>query len=210
MAKKIVKKPDPIKSTEWILKKIKEEPSWVPARFAEDEEHENFKRARMILLAQKEVSDYIEKNGTKAFISERLRDGFIGELVHTANGTSYIQCVRGKPYGTVVAIKNGDDIAIGITYLDDEDMDKRQYPILGQWQALVRAQKIAKECKGRIDGKNVKSKARRQIDHFTKRALSFYFPDVYSHSRGQEGKKVEYKDYDEIHKRRAMILGEGK
>ena len=210
MAKKDFKKPEPIKSTEWFLRKIKEEPDWVLAKFSAKEEHENFKRAKMIALAQKEIDEYIKTNGTKSFISERLRDGFIGDIVHTANGTSYIQCVRGKPYGTVVAIKNGDDISIGITYLDEEDMDRRQYPILGQWQALVRAQKAAKECKGRIDGKNLKSKARRQVEHFTKRALSFYFPDVYSHSRGQEGKKVVYKDYEEIHKRRAMILGEGK
>jgi hypothetical protein len=40
--------------------------------------------------------------------------------------------------------------------------------------------------------------------------LAYYYPDVYSHSRGQEGKKVVYENYDEIHKRRAMILGEGK
>lgn len=198
------------RTTEWFVKALKEDPDWNRPILAESDEFDNFKKAKMITLAQKEIDEYIKKNGTKSFIAERLRDGFIGELVHTANGTSYIQCVRGKPYGTVVAIKNGDDIAIGITYLDSEDIDKRQYPILGQWQALVRAQKTAKECKGRIDGKNLKSKARRQVEHFTKRALSFYFPDVYSHSRGQEGKKVEYKDYEEIHRRRAMILGEGK
>ena len=172
-------------------------------------EQENFEYAQLILKAKAYVKDYIKKNGNNSFIAERLRDGFIGNLVYTNTGASYIQSVRGKPYGTVVALKTDKGTVLGMSYMDPEDINK-PHPIVGLYIALKRA----------VDGKNggyngfekryVKSRARKQIEHFYKRSLAYYYPDVYSHSRGQEGKKVVYENYDEIHKRRAMILGEGK
>jgi len=170
-------------------------------------EQENYEYAQLVVKAEKFVKEYIEKNGTKAFISERLRNGFIGDLVHTEAGTTYIQSVRGKPYGTVVAIKSGDDIVLGMSYMDAEDANKA-HPIVGLYIALKRAIDEAKEGKIRAESKYIKSRARKQIQHFEKRALAYFHPDTYSYSRGTN--PVEYENYDEIHKRRAMILGEGK
>lgn len=172
-------------------------------------EQENYEYAQLVVKAEKFVKEYIEKNGTKAFISERLRNGFIGDLVHTEAGTTYIQSVRGKPYGTVVAIKSGDDIVLGMSYMDTEDANKA-HPIVGLYIALKRAIDGAKEGKKRAEVKYIKSRAKKQIRHFEKRALAYFHPDVYSYSRGQEGKKVVYENYEEIHRRRAMILGENK
>ena len=153
-----------------------------------------------------EAKKFIEKH-SKTYIAERLRDGYIGNLVYTDNGTSYIQSVRGSPYGTVVAIKTETGISICVSYLDKEDM-KHNKPCIGLYIALTRALDNASFGKNGINKKDVKSRARKQIEHFEKRALAYFYPDVYSYSRGQEGKKVVYENYDEIHKRRAMILGE--
>lgn len=170
-------------------------------------EQENLEYANLVIKAENFVKDYIEKNGTKGFIAERLRNGFIGNLVYTDNGTSYIQSVRGKPYGTVVALKNGEDIVLGMSYVDPEDINKG-HPIIGLYIALKRAIDGLKEGKIRAEAKYIKSRSRKQIEHFEKRALAYFHPDKYSHSRGSD--PVKYEDYNEIHKRRAMILGEGK
>ena len=172
-------------------------------------EQENLEYAKLVIEAEDFVNDYVSKNGTKSFIAERLRDGFIGELVHADNGTSYIQSVRGKPFGTVVAIKANDDIVIGMSYMDPEDINKA-HPIVGLYIALLRAIDGLNCGFKRADKKFIKSRARKQIEHFEKRALAYFHPDVYSYSRGQEGKKVVYENFDEIHRRRAMILGEEK
>jgi hypothetical protein len=172
-------------------------------------EQENLEYANLVVTAENYVKDYIAKNGTKGFIAERLRDGFIGELVHADNGASYIQAVRGKPYGTVVALKTDKGTVLGMSYIDPEDINK-PHPIVGLYIALKRAVDGKEGGYNGFEKRYVKSRARKQIEHFYKRSLTYYHPDVYSHSRGQEGKKVVYENYDEIHKRRAMILGEGK
>lgn len=170
-----------------------------------EKENHNFAVANYIFDAEKFVNDYIKKNGTKSFISERLRNGFIGELVHCENGTSYIQSIRGKPFGTVVAIPTKDNVVLGMSYLDPEDMEK-DYPILGLYIALKRALDGLKENKIGAEKRYIKSKARKQIIHFEKRAKAFFHPDVYSYSRGSN--PVHYDNYDEIHQRRKLVLGE--
>ncbi len=170
-----------------------------------EKENHNFETAKSINEAEVFVNNYIKENGTKSFISERLRNGFIGELVHCEDGTSYIQSIRGKPFGTVVAIPTKDNVVLGMSYLDPEDMEK-SYPILGLYIALKRALDGAKEDKVGAEKIHIKSKARKQISHFEKRAKAFFHPDVYSYSRGSN--PVHYDNYDEIHQRRKLILGE--
>lgn len=167
-------------------------------------EMENLKTAQLVIKSEKFVKDYIEKNGTKSFISERLRNGFIGELIHCDNGSSYIQSVRGKPYGTSVALKTDNGVVIGLSYMDTEDLNKG-HPIVGLAIALKRAIERKENKENSFDKTKVKSRSRRQIEHFEKRALSYFHPEKYSYSRGTD--PVEYKDYDEIHARRRMILG---
>lgn len=168
-------------------------------------EQENLEYANLVIKAEDFVKDYIEKNGTKGFIAERLRNGFIGNLVYTDNGTSYIQSVRGKPFGTVVAIRTSNDIVIGTSYLDSEDQNK-PFPIVGLYLALTRAIKALDEGFERTGKCFIKSRARKQIEHFEKRALAYFHPEVYSYSRGQEGKKVVYENYDIIKARREAVL----
>ena len=162
----------------------------------------------LVAEATEFVENYHKENGTKGYIAERIRDGFIGNVVYTDEGIPFIQTTRGKPYGTIVSIPNGDDISIGVSYLDEEDKNF-DYPIIGLYLALKRAIDRKEKGETRLP-KHIKSKSRKQLEHFEKRSLAFFHPDVYSYSRGIEGKKVVYEDYDIIHERRAKILGEVK
>lgn len=193
-----------IRSVNDMLRLLRENKPIVNLSTTEELDNEN--EARLIFKAENYVNDFIKENGTKSFISERLRDGYIGELIHTKSG-SYIQSVRGKPYGTVVALKSGEDIVLGMSYVDPEDINKG-HSIVGLYIALKRAVDGLKEGKIRAEAKYIKSRSRKQIEHFEKRALAYFHPDKYSHSRGSN--PVKYENYDEIHKRRAMILGEEK
>lgn len=168
---------------------------------------EELEKACLVREAELFVENYRKEHGTKAYLCERLRDGFIGNLVTDINGNSYIQSVRGKPYGTVVAIPTKDDIAIGMSYVDPEDKSFG-HPIVGCYLALKRAIENKEAGKTRADERWIKNKAKKQIDHFEKRSLAFFWPDRYSYSRGTE--PVKYPDYDIIHERRAKILGENK
>lgn len=170
-------------------------------------EKEDYEYAKLVIEAEKFVKDYIDANGTKSFISERLRGGFIGEIVHSDSGSSYIQSVRGRPFGTVVALKTSDNVVLGMSYMDPQDAG-RGHPIVGLYIALKRAIDGLKDGKVGAESKYVKTKAKKQIKHFEKRALAYFHPDTYSYSRGSN--PVKYEDYEAIHQRRAMILGEGK
>lgn len=168
---------------------------------------EELERAKLVREAEVFVENYRKENGTKAYLCERLRDGFIGNLISDNNGNSYIQAVRGKPYGTVVAIPTEDDIVLGMSYMDPDDA-KFSHPIVGCYIALKRAIDGKENGKVRAEERFIKNKAKKQIEHFEKRSLAFFWPDKYSHSRGTE--PVVYPDYDIIHERRAKILGEEK
>ena len=172
-----------------------------------DKEQKNLEFAQLVIKSENFVKSFIEKNGTKAFISERLRSGYIGEIVHADNGASYIQSVRGKPFGTVVAVKTDKNVVLGMSYMDPEDANKG-HPIVGLYIALKRAIDGLESGKVKAEERYIKSRARKQIQHFEKRALAYFHPDTYSYSRGTN--PVKYEDYEEIHKRRAMILGEDK
>ena len=157
--------------------------------------------ANLVLEAEKFVSDYIKENGTTSFLSERLRNGFIGEEVHTDNGTTYIQLTRGKPYGTVASIAIGDNIYYGTSYIAEEDKNCA-FPVIGQYLALKKAIACSKADS---EFPKIKSKTRKQFDHFVLRSKAFFFPDKYSYSRGSD--PVDYPNYDEIKARRDKILG---
>ena len=51
------------------------------------------------------------------------------------------------------------------------------------------------------------SKNDRELYEFFKiRALCYFYPDIYSHSRGSD--KIEYPNYEKNHKNRQRVLGE--
>lgn len=167
---------------------------------------EQLEFARKVLDAEEFMNNYIKENGTKSFVSERLRDGYIGKETKQGSGT-VIQSVRGKPYGTIIAIPTkgvdgSDSIVTGISYLDNED---RSFPVLGQYIALKRALDGKKDKKIFSEIKYVKPKARLQITRFEKRALIYFYPDKYSYTRGSDPISC----YDaELQKRRLFIMGE--
>lgn len=167
----------------------------------------DFEYAKDVLTAEEFVRDFIKDNGTKAFISERLRDGYIGKEINE-NGKVSIQAERGKPFGTVVAIPTSDPdnpIALGFSYMSPYERFRRiSYPVLGQAIALKRAIAARDGQPVRTDI-DVRPKSKDQTEHFTKRALAYFYPDIYSYSRGQEGKKVVYDDWEEIHERIKIV-----
>ena len=188
-------------NTNDMLKALKKDPNWKCE--SSPQNLVNYEKAKLIIESEKFVEEFKAEN---KIVCERLRDGFIGELVYTDKGTSFIQTVRGKPYGTIVAISSKDvkNIVTGISYLDPEDMDFG-HPIVGMAIALRRAIKRKEDGKTGVEKRWVKSKARKQVNHFEKRALSYFIPEVYSYSKGTN--PVVYDDFKEIHERRKMILG---
>lgn len=206
----MTKKRYPIKC---IIKKLRQDHSLTEERLKKQLESSNyeflsgdFNYAMDVLTAEEFVRDYIKDNGTKAFISERLRDGYIGKEINE-NGKVSIQAERGKPFGTVVAIPTSDPdnpIALGFSYMSAyERLRGISYPVLGQAIALNRA--LAARDKKSKDAVGVRPKSKDQTEHFTKRALAYFYPDIYSYSRGQEGKKVVYDDWEEIHERIKIV-----
>ena len=103
-----------------------------------------------------------------------------------------------RPRGTLVAIKgeNGH-VHIGHTYLSNKDED---IPIVGIAQALKEA--ILEKEKG--VSKVIKSRDVELLNFFTIRAKCFFYPELYSYSRGTE--KIEYPKYDLIHSNRKRVL----
>ena len=142
--------------------------------------------------AQKYVDDFRKKYGNNAYISLRIRDGFIGKEIGGGN----LQLTRTKPRGTMVAIKGEEDseVKIGWTYLNKEDED---IPIVGIAEALKFAQ--IDETK-KLKNKNDKD----LFDFFMVRAKCYFYPEKYSHSRGTE--KIDYPNYDKVHSNRAKAL----
>ena len=55
----------------------------------------------------------------KDTIIEYLRKGFIGMKVFDKDGTEYVQVSRNKPYGMLIAKKEGDEIKVGYSCLDE-------------------------------------------------------------------------------------------
>lgn len=142
--------------------------------------------------AQKYIDAYHKEHGNNAYISLRIRDGFIGKEIGAGN----LQLTRAKSRGTMVAIKGDNDgeVKIGWTYLNKEDED---IPIVGIMEALKAAQ--TNETK-KLKNKNDKD----LFDFFMVRAKCYFYPEKYSHSRGTE--KINYPNYDKVHSNRVRAL----
>lgn len=176
-------------------------------------------RNKMRDEAMKFVDEYKKENGNKSFISLRIRDGYIGKEL----GGGKLQMERSRPRGTLVAIKgeNGQ-VHVGFTYLSNKDED---IPIVGIAQALKEAilekekeneqddscpdclcEDCDKYCISKELGisKVIKSRDVELLNFFTIRAKCFFYPELYSYSRGTE--KIEYPKYDLIHSNRKKVL----
>lgn len=189
-----------------------------------DFNNEEIKEAiRTTAEAYKFMEAYVNEDGTgncgdekSYFISERLRKGYVGAEITTSDGI-LLQTERGKPYGTAVAIPTDDEnVVIGYSFVGKDE--KYSIPVVGLYLAYKRA------VEGKDAGKHgfenpyvvndesfsLDSNTKQQLKHFEKRALAYFFPEIYSYSRGQKDKKVVYDNYDKIHARQIAILGKEK
>lgn len=144
------------------------------------------------------VSKFVE-DGSK-YITIRIRNGYIGKELDDSGRK--LQTERTKPRGTMVAIKgDNNDVFIGAVYLSNKDNDT---PIIGTALAL---QNAIENKKKNTNDSHLKNKNDKDLYEFFKvRALCYFFPEIYSHSRGTD--KIEYPNYDKIHKNRKRVLGE--
>lgn len=195
--------------------------SMLPTNVASDEEL--MKSIKLAAEAYKFMEKYVNKDGTGSlgndkayFISERIRNGFVGAEITTDNGV-YLQTNRGKPYGTAVAIPvEGNKVVIGYSFISSNE--KFSIPIIGLYLAYKRAEEGKKNGKHSFvnpytsDGKvySLNSNTVQQLEHFEKRALCYFYPEIYSHSRGKPETKIVFENYDKIHARQVAILGKEK
>ena len=151
-------------------------------------------RNKMRDEAMKFVDEYKKENGNRSFISLRIRDGYIGKEL----GGGKLQMERTRPRGTLVAIKGEDgQVFVGHTYLSNKDDD---IPIVGIAEALKMA--IAEKEKG--IAKVLKSKDKDLYEFFEIRAKCYFYPEIYSYSRGTN--KLLYPNYEKVHELRKRAL----
>lgn len=144
--------------------------------------------------AQKFVDEFRKEHGNNGLISLRIRDGFIGKEV----GNGRLQLERTKPRGTLVAIKGEDgQVFIGSVYKSNKDED---IPIVGIAEALKDAISAKKNGEERV----IKEKDIELLEFFKIRAKCYFFPEIYSHTRGTN--KLAYPNYEKIHQNRAKAL----
>ena len=147
--------------------------------------------------AQKFVDAFKAENGNKGYISLRIRDGYIGKELD-ASGRK-LQTERARPRGTLVAIKGKEGkVYIGATYKSNKDED---IPIVGIAEALRNAINSKNNDQNTLD---VKAKDVDLVKFFNIRAKCFFYPEIFSHSRGVE--KLTYPNYDKIHYLRNKVL----
>lgn len=172
------------------------------------------------------VKDFMKR---EKILTLRVRDGFIGKELDDSGYR--LQLERGKPRGTMVAVKGEDkNVFIGHIYLKPGDKD---VPAVGQFLALMDAvarrerkrpgeeillQKTGLEAADYLaseDGfihiavpepKDMKNMNDRKLEEFFRiRAMCYFWPDVYSHTRGSD--KIIYPNYEHIHRNRERALG---
>ena len=142
------------------------------------------------------------KASGEKYVSIRIRDGYIGKELD-GSGTK-LQTERSRPRGTMVAIKGKDDkVYIGAAYKSSKDGD---IPAVGIKLALERALKNRDEAEknGLIPSSGVKEKDQLLYNFFKIRSMCYFFPELYSHSRGTN--KITYPNYDKIHENRKRAL----
>ena len=199
---KVIKEIAPKKEREYTAKEIKQYFKSAVINFP--------KKTEMLNLAI-EAENYMDLEADLIpYISERLRKGYVGKEVYDKDGVKYIQASRGRPFGTVVAMKfeSREDVVIGYSFLNEVDR-KTELPRIDLYLALKRAHeglmagKVGFEPSPYLDADTIA-----QLKHFKKRAKAYFYPDKYSHSRGTD--PVEYEDFDKIHAFQKLVAKQSK
>ena len=139
-------------------------------------------------MNKEEAENYIE-NFKYTFISERLRNGYIGKKVTCFDGTEFTQTSRGAPFGTVVAYYDSDKekVFFGVSRINKAE--KGPTPIVGLAIALRNAAHYSQEDL-------LINKVKGQTERFKIRALRYFEPQLYSHSRGKH--PIEVENFNEV------------
>ena len=203
---KVIKEIAPKKEREYTAKEIKQY-----FKSTDAEAVTNFPKKTEMLNLAIEAENYMDlEAGLIPYISERLRKGYVGKEVYDKDGVKYIQASRGRPFGTVVAMKfeSREDVVIGYSFLNEVDR-KTELPRIGLYLALKRAHeglmvgKVGFEPSPYLDADTIA-----QLKHFKKRAKAYFYPEKYSHSRGTD--PVEYEDFDKIHAFQKLVAMQAK
>lgn len=157
-----------------------------------DEAKELFNAANNLIDCRKYLDDI--RSQTKICV-DTFRYGYIGKTVSDVNGSEYTQTRRGKPYGYLAAIQDGDKLYVGYTLLSDAE--KYPHPVIGQAIALRNAytnkeegltfEKVLKrENQGVGRNPYLNGESASMLKHFYDRARRYFFPNKFSFSRGTE------------------------
>lgn len=158
---------------------------------------DTYQRAKDVIEAENYVDDFLQKNGTKAMLSLRIRRGYIGKEIDLGNGVKGLQTQRSRPFGTMVSIRDDENqsVCYGVSYVSPTE--EKHYRIVGLALALKRAQGIEETV-------SVKKVDADLFNYFTIRSRAYFFPEKYSRKHNAEH-PIEYPNYDKIHKNRRML-----
>lgn len=170
------------------------------------------------VMSEQDAKDIVAKyqNEYNYIVNERLRTGFIG-MEKVVGGMRVLQTERGNPVGTLAAIPYGKDIILGVSQISEDDK-QIQKPIIGLALAIENA--VSKKSSSiesgaspdlnyfpQLDGLIISNKYVSQIKHFIKRARAYYFPEIYSYSKGMlRPSEDDCKIWNKNHSNRMAVL----
>ena len=133
----------------------------------------------------------------KDTIIEYLRKGFIGMKVFDKDGTEYVQVSRNKPYGMLIAKKEGDEIKVGYSCLDER---MNENGTIDNFNMDTAWEKTFKRIENGEYVANAPAKIKTQLNRFIKRAFVAFKQDEALEKEQWDKEKYEAKCYEHLAK----------
>ena len=133
----------------------------------------------------------------KDTIIEYLRKGFIGMKVFDKDGTEYVQVSRNKPYGMLIAKKEGDEIKVGYSCLDER---MNENGTIDNFNMDTAWEKTFKRIENGEYVANAPAKIKTQLNRFIKRAFVAFKQDEALEKEKWDKEKYEAKCYEHLAK----------
>ena len=133
----------------------------------------------------------------KDTIIEYLRKGFIGMKVFDKDGTEYVQVSRNKPYGMLIAKKEGDEIKVGYSCLDER---MNENGTIDNFNMDTAWEKTFKRIENGEYVTNAPAKIKTQLNRFIKRAFVAFKQDEAFEKEQWDKEKYEAKCYEHLAK----------
>ena len=160
--------------------------------YSEEDAKELFRAANELIESRKYLEDV--RRAQKICV-DTFRYGYIGKIVTDMYGSEFTQTRRGRPYGYIAAIQDGDKLYVGYTLLSDKE--KFPHPVIGQALALRNAftnkgngitfdKVLERSTQGNGINPYLNGESASMLKHFYDRARRYFFPDIYSFSRGSD------------------------